>query len=308
MARFEAKQINKNIAAPVAVAGFAVSTAAITATTISFTATDTISDSGTGFAFAVGDKINISGTASNNGVFTILTAAAGTLTVAEAIATEGAGASMTIEVVGELVTSELTTSALTAGNNGTAVTDQASTGFDVEGWLNSASNNIVTIADNTTEAAIEDDQGREVFARLTEDTGAFTLNYYVLIAGTETPHNFDSAASLKFIVQYNYEFKDLPYDFNTRIPTNRLLEDPSTGAGGSDFEEDLTIASLNTYPDLTKTPVTGTKVAIYVRGKEEGEESGSTTRSGKALTWVSGTAEYDLETTDSVYAKYKTFE
>jgi hypothetical protein len=73
----------------------------ITATTISFTATDTISDSGSGFGiFAVGDIIEVEGTVSNDGVYKVATAAAGTLTIdttdGDAIATEGAGSSFTI--------------------------------------------------------------------------------------------------------------------------------------------------------------------------------------------------------------------
>lgn len=62
-----------------------------TATTISFTAPSTISDSGSGFVtanFRVGNSITISGSASNNGTFTILTVSAGSMTVSEAIVTE----------------------------------------------------------------------------------------------------------------------------------------------------------------------------------------------------------------------------
>ena len=69
----------------------------VTATDISFTAADTISSAASAFgSFTAGDIIFISGTASNNGTFNVLTASASTLTVTETITTEAAGASMTV--------------------------------------------------------------------------------------------------------------------------------------------------------------------------------------------------------------------
>lgn len=77
-------------------------TASVTAATISFTAPDTIADSGSGFGvFAPGDYIVISGSASNDGARKIVTATAATLTVeavtnVNALTAELAGASVTI--------------------------------------------------------------------------------------------------------------------------------------------------------------------------------------------------------------------
>lgn len=71
-----------------------------TGTTISFTATSTISDSGNGFVtsgFQVGQTITVSGSGSNDGTYTITAVAAGAITVAEtSIVNESAGASVTI--------------------------------------------------------------------------------------------------------------------------------------------------------------------------------------------------------------------
>lgn len=63
-------------------------------TGISFTAGDTISDSGNGLGiFAVGDVIRIQGSAANNRRFRVATSAAGTLTVTPAqVQTASAGA------------------------------------------------------------------------------------------------------------------------------------------------------------------------------------------------------------------------
>jgi hypothetical protein len=79
-----------------------------TASTISFTASDTISDSAAGFlaiGLAVGDGIQVTGAANaeNNTNFVVVTVAAGTITVSPAfdgiitLTTEAAGASVTID-------------------------------------------------------------------------------------------------------------------------------------------------------------------------------------------------------------------
>lgn len=72
----------------------------IKAATISF-ATNVISDSGSGFLaknFQNGDSITVSGSTSNDGTYTVVTAAAGTLTLATGVVltTEVAGATVTI--------------------------------------------------------------------------------------------------------------------------------------------------------------------------------------------------------------------
>lgn len=74
----------------------------LTASTISFTATDTIADSGNDLEkFLAADYIEISGSASNNGTFLISTTSAGTITVPSGIVNEGAGASVTITLLRE---------------------------------------------------------------------------------------------------------------------------------------------------------------------------------------------------------------
>ena len=82
--------------------GVGGSATVLTATTISFTAPDTITDTGSGLAiFPAAKYIEISGSASNNGGFLVSTSAAGTLTVPSGITTEGAGASVTITLLTE---------------------------------------------------------------------------------------------------------------------------------------------------------------------------------------------------------------
>lgn len=70
----------------------------VSATDISFTASDTITTGGAvDFSvFGVGDYIHVEGSASNDGYYEIATVNATTITTVEAIATEGAGASITV--------------------------------------------------------------------------------------------------------------------------------------------------------------------------------------------------------------------
>jgi hypothetical protein len=71
--------------------------AVFTGTTVSFTAPDTISDSGSGFGiFNIGDVISLRGSTSNDGVYTVLTKAAGAITVNEPVVTEAAGDTVNI--------------------------------------------------------------------------------------------------------------------------------------------------------------------------------------------------------------------
>lgn len=69
-----------------------------TGTTISFDNSNSILDSANGLGiFAVGQKVEVSGSVSNDGIFTITSVAAGELGVTETTATEAAGASITVE-------------------------------------------------------------------------------------------------------------------------------------------------------------------------------------------------------------------
>ena len=81
---------------------YAATKAVLTGATISFSATtgNHILDSGSGFVtagFAVGDKVIVSGSASNDGVYTVTAVAAGDLTVTETVTPTAAGATITLK-------------------------------------------------------------------------------------------------------------------------------------------------------------------------------------------------------------------
>ncbi len=72
--------------------------------TISYTAPDTISDSGNGLGgFSEGDVISVRGSTSNDGIYTVITSAAGEITVNEPVVNEGAGDSTDIFAIDNYV-------------------------------------------------------------------------------------------------------------------------------------------------------------------------------------------------------------
>lgn len=69
----------------------------VTGTTISFDNSNSILDSASGLGgFLVGQRVEVSGSVSNDGIYTITSVAAGELGVSETTATEAAGASITV--------------------------------------------------------------------------------------------------------------------------------------------------------------------------------------------------------------------
>lgn len=93
-----------------------------------------------------------------------------------------------------------------------------------------------------------------------------------------------------------------------KIPAKHLTLPPSVNT--TLHTERLTIDTLNTVPNLAKTPTATSKVKLLVNSTvvSESETPAPFTRVAKVITWVSGDAGYDLETTDEVIAEYETTE
>lgn len=74
--------------------------------------------------------------------------------------------------------------------------------------------------------------------------------------------------------------------------------------------EALTIATQNTVPDLSKTPITASEVILFVNGvaNSSQETPAPFTVAGKVVTWSAANAGFNLETTDEVLADYLTAE
>jgi hypothetical protein len=207
-----------------------------------------------------------------------------------------------------IVTTSITTALGTAGRGGVSVPVQITAADTTVGIITTTTKNRVEIYDSTTKQKYKSLNGDEVYARLTEAAGVYTLTYYTQVAGVETAYTFPAVAgSIDFEFSYNFDFDRIPVDAMTGIQTRNVSEDPA-GGGALVFREALTPTGVNTIPAATKTPISAARSQLIVNGKTESSFSGAFTVAAKVFTWVPGSAGYNLATTDEVVAEYATNE
>lgn len=177
----------------------------------------------------------------------------------------------------------------------------------VQGLVVTGSGNKVEIFDSATKRSIKNDEGYEIYGRLTEAAGVYTLSYY-FDDGTEQAQDIGSI-TIDFSVGYIYPMDKWPLDATRRLRITQIGEDPTSQVGRPINDEVVTVTALNTLADLAKTPSPNTTVWLAVNNLPAHEgASQSFTRSGKTITWDPVDAEYDLVTTDQVIAHYFTLE
>lgn len=205
----------------------------------------------------------------------------------------------------DVVTSVITTALSTAGRGGVSVPVQVSTNDSV--GIITATNNRVEILNASTKERIADSNGAEVYGRLTESGGVYTLTYYSLSSGVETAYSMPST-SIDFFFNYCFDAARLPTDFAVTLPTKVINQDPA-GRSGREYIERLTVSGLNTVSNLTKTPISGSlKLIVYGVTHTLSDSPTPFSVTGKAITWNASNAGYDLETVDNVVASYFTNE
>lgn len=199
--------------------------------------------------------------------------------------------------------SALTTALATASASGGACDDVAgnlatNTAGVIVGSLR------LPVVDNVTKEPLTDDvTNNEVYGILSGATGAYTMDLKTLTdAGVEQAASVvDFTATVG--VPYNFDFVDYPADSAIRFSSYQVGQD-SVANGGVQVKELLTIAALNTFPALSNPPHDDASVTVNIDGHVEEPLGGAFSVSGTALTWVPATAEYDLETTDTVIVTY----
>lgn len=210
----------------------------------------------------------------------------------------------------DVVTTPITSLLSTAGDLGVTVPLQVSTynsGTQTEGLITTGTGNKVEIYDSTTKQKLDDNQGNEVYGRITESGGVYTLSYYSLIGGTETAFDIGST-TIDFEFAYRFEFHNLPVNFAIAIQSRNVDEDGGNNNGRL-VVEILSVTSTNTISNLTYTPDLPSNVQITVNGKNEDTLSGSgLSIATKTLTWNAGTIGYNCLTSFRVVAQYTTLE
>lgn len=213
--------------------------------------------------------------------------------------------SFTANGANDVVTTALTNALTTAGAGGVSVplqkaSDDFTTGVSVGG--------ISPITLTATGDSISDGAGNQVYGRVTEAGGVYTLTYYSSVAGVETAYSFVADTVISFNFCYQFDFKDLPTKAICSS-TSRNIADDLASANGAPYPEQRTPTATNTIPNLTKIPTAGTPIFCMVNGKVEKTLSGGAVSVvGKVVTWNAANAGYDVNTTDDVWFAYFTRE
>jgi len=204
-----------------------------------------------------------------------------------------------------VVTSTITTALTNAGDNNATPPLQVFTTSTV-GVVTTGSDNLVLIISNTTKKPLADASGNEVYGRLTEAAGVYTLTYYSLISGTETAYTFASTA-IDFFFCYQFDFTRMPRNAGVSLTARIVQNDPSGSTGSLIKTEKLTVTATNTLSGLTAAPTTSTSIQLLVNGKVEnpfGGGSAAFSVSSQTVTWSATNAKYAILTTFDVVAIY----
>jgi hypothetical protein len=198
----------------------------------------------------------------------------------------------------------------TAGDGGVSVPSQALGGSNAIGVIVTNPNNRCEVYNATTKEKIAG-AGSEVYGRVTESGGVYTLSFFTLSGGAETTHSFASAISIDFEFNYRFDFVRFPADGIVGSKNRNVSDDPTGTAGASLFTEPLTVTALNTIGELSKTPNQVSNVMLVVNEAlyfPIGGASAPFSISGKVITWSTTNAGFNLDTTDVVRVRYTTNE
>jgi hypothetical protein len=199
------------------------------------------------------------------------------------------------------ITTTITTALATAGRGGVAVPLQVGNST-TQGVITAAADNVVDVFANATKLPITDANGNEVYGRITEATGVYTLSLFSLVAGTETAFA-STAQALDFQFSYSFDLHTLPWDAIVQSSTKHVGDDPA-GSGTRLRQATLTPTALNTLPAL---PVAYNATAgifqLIVNGQTLVIADGYAV-AGTAVTLTPATIGFDITTTDRVYAIY----
>lgn len=199
------------------------------------------------------------------------------------------------------VTSALTTALATAGNGGTSVPLNPNGSNTTEGVI-TGSTSIVPVYAYPSGQSIEIG-GNQVYGVITFATSVYTVSFYTLVSGTQTPATLNQAVNL--LIPYAFTFNDLPYTAILAVQ-NSDPGGPGVGLGHYYVDTGITCTSTNTISNLTKLPVDTNSVVLYVNGQALASGVGFSV-SGQSVSISSGqiTANgFNINTTDSIFATY----
>jgi hypothetical protein len=140
----------------------------------------------------------------------------------------------------------------------------------VVGVYTTAIQNKIMLRNRATQKPFQDSLNRQIIGRLTESIGVWTIAFYVIISGAETPYNFtgnpDVGANFDFRWCETVQLKD-------SLPTNVVNFgegideiDPSSPLTHLHQVDYFTATALQTVFAFSATPKDYTDVAFFVNG------------------------------------------
>jgi hypothetical protein len=66
-------------------------------------------------------------------------------------------------------------------------------------------------------AEILDNNGNHVYGKLTYNSAVYTLSFYSLVSGTETPYSFGTTTTIDFNFLYLFDFARIPTRFAVAV-------------------------------------------------------------------------------------------
>lgn len=203
-----------------------------------------------------------------------------------------------------VVTTPVTAALSGVGDGGKSVPLQPASSTQ-QGVYVTPPNNKVAIVLSSTKAPILDAVDNEVYGRLTQAAGVYTLSFFSLVGGTETAYSFSASVNIDVYFTYQFSFETVPPDFAlaaTERPTQSIIG----GAGGQLYTQQVTVTGTNTLANLNYVPTDPTLVVLTVNGESlyAGLHFTVTGQafsfSGAQLTAIG----FSIETTDTVFALY----
>lgn len=194
----------------------------------------------------------------------------------------------------------------------TFFTGLASGGTDTTvGVIASTPNNKIYLREAGTGHQIKDTvNGVSVFGRLTENAGAWTLSYFVLVNGTEVSYDFTGHPLVGANINFRWceVVQAANYKPTSVVNAGEGIDeyDASSASAHQHINDVIAITSNGqTALTLSQIPKDANDVVLVVNTATYNQPE-SFTVSGSTVTWTATAASggFDLETTDKVVAIY----
>jgi hypothetical protein len=208
------------------------------------------------------------------------------------------------------ITTPLSTVLATASDAGTPVPMQVSPDRFTQGLVVAEPKNYVQVIDSLTKKPLGDplNEDNEVYGRITEAVGVYTISLYTLIAGVETIYTPAAAVTVDVYPLYRFTADNYPTDAIASIPTTMLFNDPTRViTKQQNFTELLTVIALNTLSDLTQLPDVPANIILEINGQAVDSFGGIVAPFAvtvQTIVWSPANAGFNIEAGDRVVALY----